>query len=183
MRDFNTHSPAWYSRTTGYQAAARSILIAHSLTNPDLTIVNLRNPAYPDLTIASTRIVIDSEWLTLTTLNSDHLPILDQLGRWTSQNLLTAPSPALKRRTRTRSLVRRRNLLCTLKATGPVTIKGMRGDKPPAQKNNLQISDKSRKKKYKINNFPKTKNRTRKIIHAKNKRQINSNLACKFGYF
>ena len=35
----------------------------------------------------------------------------------------------------------------------------------------------------KIDYISKTKNRTKKIIHAKNKRQINSNLPCKFGHF
>ena len=38
-------------------------------------------------------------------------------------------------------------------------------------------------KKYKINHILKTKNRTQKVIRAKNERQINSNLPHKFGHF
>ena len=56
--------------------------------------------------------------------------------------------------------------------------------KPPTQKKKiLQISVKSRKKKYKMDHVSKTKNRTKKVIYAKNERQINSNLPFKFGHF
>ena len=60
-------------------------LITESLTNSELLLLNFdsptrlpsrRNPACPDLTIASSHIPLESEWLTLTTLNSDHLPII-----------------------------------------------------------------------------------------------------------
>ena len=38
-------------------------------------------------------------------------------------------------------------------------------------------------KKYKIDHISKTKNCTKIVNHAKNERQINSNLPCKFGNF
>ena len=47
-------------------------------------------PTSPDLSIASLHIALDSEWSTLTTLNSDHLPILIQLG---GAFLTTFPEP------------------------------------------------------------------------------------------
>ena len=42
---------------------------------------------------------------------------------------------------------------------------------------------KSRRKKYEIDHISKNKHRTKRVIHAKNERQINSNLPCKFGHF
>ena len=48
----------------------------------------------------------------------------------------------------------------------------------------LRIAQKSHScKKYKIEHISKTKIRTKKVIHAKNERHINSSLACKFGHF
>ena len=47
----------------------------------------------------------------------------------------------------------------------------------------LQIFTKVPQKKYKANQISKTKNCTKKVICAKNERQINSKLSCKFGYF
>ena len=35
----------------------------------------------------------------------------------------------------------------------------------------------------KIDYISKSKNRTKNIIYAKNERQVNSNLPCKFGHF
>ena len=55
--------------------------------------------------------------------------------------------------------------------------------KPPAQIFFLQISVNPAKTKYKIVHIPKTKNRTKKVICAKNERQVNYNLTCKFGHF
>ena len=93
-----------------------------SLIDSNLTIFNfdshthlpsLRNPSSPHLIIASTYIAIESEWRILTPLNSDHPPILFQLGsflKWTFRNLPIAPPPTSNKRTGTRSLVKRRYL-------------------------------------------------------------------------
>ena len=40
-----------------------------------------------------------------------------------------------------------------------------------------------KREKYKIDHISKTKNRTKKIIYAKNERQLNSNLPCKLAPF
>ena len=88
MGDFNAHIPAWYSQTTYALAGAWGILITEFLTTSDLLLLNLdspnhltsrRNPTFPEPIIASYHIALDSEWCTLTTLNSDHLEIIAQL--------------------------------------------------------------------------------------------------------
>ena len=86
MGDFNAHNRDWYSQTPCTLADARGTLIRESLTNSDLLLLNLDSPTTclpshgdptsPDLTIASSQIALDSEWCTLTTLNSGHLPII-----------------------------------------------------------------------------------------------------------
>ena len=57
------------------------------------------------------------------------------------------------------------------------------GRNPQRKKKILQISCQSRKRKYKIDHISKTKNRVKKVIQAKNERQINSNLLYKLGIF
>ena len=120
MEDFLAHSSAWYSQTTYTLAEARGILISELLTNSNLLFLNLNSPthllsrgdlAFPDLTITSSYIGLDSEWRTLTTLNSDHFPIILQLGSYFQMNLLIAPTLTLKRGTGTRTLVKWRYLL------------------------------------------------------------------------
>ena len=89
LGDFNAHHPAWYSRTSDTRAAARGDLIDDLVTDNGLIFLNsdshTRLPSHgisssPDLTIATPHIGIDSEWSTLITLNSDHLPVFIRLG-------------------------------------------------------------------------------------------------------
>ena len=54
---------------------------------------------------------------------------------------------------------------------------------PPAQKKVLTYLLRAAKKKNEIYHISKNKNRTKKIIYAKNERQINSNKPCKYGHF
>ena len=100
LGDFNAHHPAWYSQTSDWRAASRGDLIYTALCDSDLTLLNTDsptrlptngNPSSPDLTIATPHIAIDSEWRTITTLNSDHLPIIVQLG---SSFSMEFPEPA-----------------------------------------------------------------------------------------
>ena len=88
LGDFNAHSPAWFSQTSDTRAAARGQSILDSLTSSNLVLLNSDsptrlpssgNPSSPDLTIVTPEIVPDLEWSTITTLNSDHLPILIHL--------------------------------------------------------------------------------------------------------
>ena len=61
---------------------------------------------------------------------------------------------------------------------------GSRRVKPPAQKKKcIKFLAIPAKKKYKIDYISKTKNRTKKFIQAKNERQINYNIFCKFSHF
>ena len=99
LGDFNAHHPAWYSQTSDTRAAGRGEIIHDTLTDSDLVLLNTdsptrlpsdSNPTSPDLSISTPHIAIDSEWSTLTTLNSDHLPIFIQLGRAFS---MTFPEP------------------------------------------------------------------------------------------
>ena len=89
LGDLNAHSPAWYSQTADARAAARGEEILNALIPADLVILNTDtptrlpshgNPTSPDLSISTPDIATDLEWTTLTTLNSDHLPILLYLG-------------------------------------------------------------------------------------------------------
>ena len=90
LGDFNAHHPSWYSSTSDSSAASRGDSIQDSLTDSDLVLLNTDqatrlptsgNPSSPDLSIASPHIAIDSEWRPIITGNSDHLPIIIQLGR------------------------------------------------------------------------------------------------------
>ena len=75
--------------TSDTRAAARGYLIDDLVTDNGLIFLNSDsptrlpshgNPSSPDLTIATPHIGIDSEWSTLITLNSDHLPVFIRLG-------------------------------------------------------------------------------------------------------
>ena len=61
-----------------------------------------------------------------------------------------------------------------LKHPGPP--EGREGRSLPPNKKNLQVSSKK-------DHISKTENRTKKVIFAKNERQVNSNLASRFGQF
>ena len=89
LGDFNAHHPSWYSSTSDSSAASRGVSIHDSLVDSDLVLLNTEqhtrlptsgNPSSPDLTISSPHIAIDSDWRPTITGNSDHLPIIIQLG-------------------------------------------------------------------------------------------------------
>ena len=92
--DFNAHHNMWYSRTEDDQAAARGAAFAEALDASNLVVLNLDLPtrlpnrgpsSSPDLTIASPHLSLSYTWIPRTTLNSDHLPIVIQLGDWFSE--------------------------------------------------------------------------------------------------
>ena len=100
LGDFNAHSPAWFSQTSDPRAAARGEEILNALNPADLIILNTDtptrlpkhgNPTSPDLSISTPEIALDFEWTTLTTLNSDHLPILLHLGETLSTDSPQVP--------------------------------------------------------------------------------------------
>ena len=89
LGDFNAHHPSWYSNSSSTRAEERGTDIHEAITDGGLALLNGDSPTRvpsngaptsPDLSIASPHIAIDSEWGTITTGNSDHLPILIQLG-------------------------------------------------------------------------------------------------------
>ena len=89
LGDFNAHSPAWFSSTGDSRAAARGEAIFECLNDSSLALLNDDSPtrvpksgpnSSPDLTIVSAHMATVSRWQTLTTLNSDHLPIFIELG-------------------------------------------------------------------------------------------------------
>ena len=70
MGDFNVHSPACYFQSSCTLAEARGTVIAESLTNSNLLLLNLDSPTgvpsredrtSPDITIASSHTALDSE--------------------------------------------------------------------------------------------------------------------------
>ena len=89
LGDFNAHHPSWYSSTSDSSAASRGEAIHEALMDADLALLNSDlhtrlptsgNPSSPDLSIATPHIALDSDWSPSTTGNSDHLPIIIQLG-------------------------------------------------------------------------------------------------------
>ena len=90
LGDFNAHHETWFSSVSG-GATERGEDILQGLLDSDFITLNTDTPTRipsnaadrttsPDITMASQHIALDSQWSTLTTLNSDHLPILIQLG-------------------------------------------------------------------------------------------------------
>ena len=103
LGDFNAHHPSWHSSTSDASAAHRGTTVHDAIVDSELVLLNTDrhtrlpingNPSSPDLSIATPHIAIDSEWTTLTTGNSDHLPIVIQLGSVFAMNC-----PELPRRT------------------------------------------------------------------------------------
>ena len=89
--DFNAHNSAWYSHTEDDQATSRGTRLAESLDNSNLNIINqdqptrvpIRGPtSSSDLSITTAYLSINASWQAVCTLNSDHHPILFQLGDW-----------------------------------------------------------------------------------------------------
>ena len=85
MGDFNAHHVAWFSSTRDSYAAGRGNAIADLISDSSITLLNTNqptrlpktgNPSSPDLTLCSPHLSLDADWTPLTTLNSDHLPII-----------------------------------------------------------------------------------------------------------
>ena len=84
LGDFNAHHPSWYSRSTD----TRGRKIAYSINGSDYGILNWESPtrvptnaepSSPDVSLASAFLITSCSWQTLSTLSSDHLPILIRL--------------------------------------------------------------------------------------------------------
>ena len=79
--DFNGHNKLWYSESNN---DSRGDAIAEAIANTNLGLINEDLPtrvtatcnSSPDLSIASPDLLPSCNWQTLTTLTSDHLPIL-----------------------------------------------------------------------------------------------------------
>ena len=84
LGDFNAHHPSWYSRSTD----TRGTRMDDSINGSDYGILNYDSPtrdppnAAPsslDVSLASTSLITSCSWQTLSTISSDHLPILIRL--------------------------------------------------------------------------------------------------------
>ena len=84
LGDFNAHHPSWYSRSTD----TRGKRMDDSINGSHFGILNWDSPtkvppnaepSSPDVSIASTSPITSCSWQTLSTLSSDHLPILIRL--------------------------------------------------------------------------------------------------------
>ena len=85
MGDFNAHHADWFSQTIDPRAATRGEDISQQVNTSNLCLLNQdsptrvpRNgaPSSPDLALVSAHLALDFGWSTVTTLSSDHLPIL-----------------------------------------------------------------------------------------------------------
>ena len=93
---FNAHHPSWYSRSTD----TRGRKMADSINGSDYGILNWDSPtrvppnaepSSPDVSLASASVITSCSWQTLSTLSSDHLPILIRL------QMKTPSDPGLRR--------------------------------------------------------------------------------------
>ena len=91
LGDFNAHHPSWYSRSTD----TRGIKMADLINESDYGILSWDSatrvppnaePSSPDVSLASPSLITSYSWQTLSTLSSDHLPILIRLQMKTSSN-------------------------------------------------------------------------------------------------
>ena len=91
LGDFNAHHPSWYSRSTD----TRGRKMADSINGFDYGILNWDSPtrvppnaepSSPDVSLASASLITSCSWQTLSTLSSDHLPILIRLQMKTPSN-------------------------------------------------------------------------------------------------
>ena len=96
LGDFNAHHPSWYSRSTD----TRGRKTADSINGSDYDILNWDSPtrvppnaepSSPDISLASASLITSCSWQTLSTLSSDHLPILIKL------QIKTPSNPGLRR--------------------------------------------------------------------------------------
>ena len=91
LGDFNAHHPSWYSRSTD----TRGRKMADSINGSDYGILNWDSPtrvppnvkpSSSDVSLASASLITSCSWQTLSTLRSDHLPILIRLQMKTPSN-------------------------------------------------------------------------------------------------
>ena len=84
LGDFNAHHPSWYSRSTD----TRRKRMDDPINGSNFGILNWDSPtrvqpnakpSSPDVSLASTSLITSCSWQTLSTLSSDHLPILIRL--------------------------------------------------------------------------------------------------------
>ena len=96
LGDFNVHHPSWYSRSTD----TRGRKMADSINGSYYGILNWDSPtrvppnaepSSPDVSLASASLINSCSWQTLSTLSSDHLPILIRL------QMKTLSVPGLRR--------------------------------------------------------------------------------------
>ena len=92
LGDFNAYHPSWYSRSTD----TRGRKMADSINGSDYGILNWDSPtrvppnaepSSPDVSLASASLITSCSWQTLSTLSSDHLPILIRLQMKSPSNL------------------------------------------------------------------------------------------------
>ena len=85
------HHPSWYSRSTD----TRGRKMADSINASDYGILNWDSPtrvppnaepSSPDVSLASASLITSCSWQTLSTLSSDHLPILIRVQMKTPSN-------------------------------------------------------------------------------------------------
>ena len=95
LGDFNAHHPSWYSGLTD----TRGRKMADTINGSDHGILNWDSPtrvppnaepSSPDLSLSSASLITSCSWQTLSTLSSDHLPILLRL------QMKTTPKPGLR---------------------------------------------------------------------------------------
>ena len=91
LGDFNVHHPSWYSRSTDTKVRK----MADSINGSDYAILHWDSPtrvppnaepSTPDVSLASASLITSCSWQTLSTLSSDHLPILIRLQMKTPSN-------------------------------------------------------------------------------------------------
>ena len=91
MGDFNAHNSAWFSQSGSDHAVTRGNVINNLINDSNLTLLNENTPtrvsqdgfsSSPDLTIVTPHLSLGSVWNPMTTLNSDHLPIIIKLADW-----------------------------------------------------------------------------------------------------
>ena len=94
--DFNAHHPSWYSRSTD----TREKRMDDSINGSNFGILNWDSPtrvppnaepSSPYVSLASTSLITSCYWQSLSTLSSDHLPILIRL------QMKTTSTPGLRR--------------------------------------------------------------------------------------
>ena len=91
LGNFNAHHPSWYFRSTD----TRGRKMEDSINGSDYGILNWDSPtrvppnaepSSPDVSLATASLITSCSWQTLSTLSSDHLPILIRLQMNTPSN-------------------------------------------------------------------------------------------------